>query len=80
VGWKHLQALWERVAQQEYDRIATGLPYEEYLAQVGAYQACVRHLTLVDTIIEKADQINERKRIDAERQPDRSIFFANPYR
>src|SRR4051812_39801847 len=81
-GWKHHQDLLERVAQAEYDRIAGGLPYEEYLAAVGAYQASRRAVDLVDTLIQKAAEHNGRKRDTAEheREHSSSIFFASPYR
>src|SRR4051812_23646223 len=80
--WKHLQGLLERVAQAEYDRIANGLAYDDYLAAMGAYQACRRAVDLVDQLIEKADQHNARQRDTAEhgQQHRDSIFFASPYR
>jgi len=76
----HYQALLERVAQAEYDQLGTGLPYEEYLAQVGAYQASRRAVDLVDTIIEKAERMKEDVRHDTEYRRDhaRSIFFGSP--
>jgi len=79
--WPHLQALLERVAQAEYDRLGTGLPYEEYLAQCGAYQAARRAVDLIDTLIEKADA-NHGRQSDAilhEREHKRSIFFGSPH-
>ena len=69
-----MQGLLERVAQSEYDRLASGLPYEEYLAAVGAYQASRRAVELVDTLIAKAQQIHDRT------DHRNSIFYADPYR
>jgi hypothetical protein len=79
-GWAHYQELLERVAQAEYDRLGTGLPYEEYLAQCGAYQAARRAVDLVDTIIEKAERIQSNGRHESEHGRDhkRSISFASP--
>jgi hypothetical protein len=79
-GWAHYQALLERVAQAEYERLATALPYEEYLAQCGAYQAARRAVDLVDTIIEKAERIETDGRHESESGRDhaRSIFFGSP--
>jgi hypothetical protein len=70
------------VAQSEYDRLATGLPYEEYLAQVGAYQSAARAVDLVDTLIAKADELNGRKRDDTEHKRDHraAITYSSPYR
>lgn len=80
-AWKHLQALWERVAQAEYDKLGAGLAYEDYLAVVGAYQAAKRTLELVDTLIAKADEYNARHRTtdDAERDHRQSIFVSGPF-
>lgn len=79
-GWVHYQALLERVAQAEYDRLGMALPYEEYLAQVGAYQACRRAVDLVDTLIEKAETVHGHKRESDEHRRDhaRSIFYGSP--
>jgi hypothetical protein len=76
----HLQALLERVAQSEYDRLGMGLPYEEYLAQCGAYQAARRAVDLVDTIIEKAERVQDNGRHESESRRDhaKSIFFGSP--
>jgi hypothetical protein len=57
-----------------------GLPYEEYLAQCGAYQASRRAIDLVDTLIEKAEKTDDVRR-DAEfqrRDHAKSIFFGSP--
>jgi hypothetical protein len=79
-GWVHLQTLLERVAQAEYDRLAMALPYEEYLAQCGAYQASRRAVDLVDTLIEKAELAHGHKRDtdDHRRDHAKSIFFGSP--
>lgn len=79
--WKDLQALLERVAQQEYDRLGDGLGYEEYLAQVGAYQASRRAIDLVDLILEKAETNHDRT-ADAERahrDHTRRITYGTPF-
>jgi hypothetical protein len=57
-----------------------GLPYEEYLAQCGAYQAANRAVTLVDTIIEKAERVQTNGRHESEHRRDhaRSIFYGSP--
>lgn len=80
-AWRHHQALLERVAQHEYDRLAQQLPYEEYLAQCGAYQAARKAVDLVDTLIEKADAIHDstRQSDDTKRAHTRSIFFGSPF-
>lgn len=80
-AWEHLQALLERVAQQEYDQLAQGLPHDQYLAQVGAYQCARRYVDLVDTLIEKADEYYGRTRDTTEhdRAHRGAIFYASPY-
>jgi hypothetical protein len=72
--------LLERVAQAEYDKLGTGLPYEEYLAQCGAYQACRRMVDLVDLLIEKAANTHNQRRENDEHGRDhaRSIFYGSP--
>lgn len=79
--WKDLQRLLERVAQSEYDRLASGLPYEDYLAQVGAYQAAARAVDMVDTILSKVKDNDERERntSDAKRDHRNAISYASPY-
>ena len=72
----------ERVAQAEYDALAhsTNPDYEHYLMQLGAYQACARATTLVDTIIEKAERTQDNGRHESEHRRDhaRSIFYGSP--
>ena len=79
-GWVHLQALLERVAQAEYDRLGTGLAYEEYLAQCGAYQACRRMVDLVDDLIETAKRTQTQRTDEYEHRRDhaKSIFYGTP--
>ena len=80
-AWKHLQALLERVAQSEYDRLAGGLAYEDYHAQVGKYHACRGIVELVDTLIEKADAHDARHRTsdEHERAHRTSITVNSPH-
>jgi hypothetical protein len=68
------------VAQSEYDRLAGGLAYEDYHAQVGKYQACRGIVDLVDTLIEKADAHNARERAtdDHARDHSHSITINTP--
>lgn len=78
-AWKHLQHLWERVAQAEYDRLGQGLEYDQYLAAMGAYQAARRTVDLVDTLIEKADAHHARERTTDTSARDHStaIFYGS---
>jgi hypothetical protein len=70
------------VAQSEYDKLGQGLAYDDYLAVQGAYQASVRTLDLVDTLIKKADEIHGRERDDSKLDRDHraAIGYAHPYR
>lgn len=69
------------MAQAEYDRLAQGLPHDEYLAQVGAYQACRRMVDLVDTLIAKAEALDERiDTADRERRDhSKRVTYATPH-
>jgi len=80
--WKDLQNLLERRAQEEYNRLADGLPYEEYLAQVGCYQAYRQVVDLVDTILSHVKDNDERESAAREHARDhtQSVFYASPYK
>jgi hypothetical protein len=77
----HLQNLWERVAQAEYDKLGAGLAYDDYLAVMGAYQACRRNMEIVDTLIAKAQELNERTERDTESRRNQrdALFTSSPY-
>src|SRR4051812_41310055 len=78
-AWHHLEDLLKQVAQYEYDQLGKGLEYEQYLTQVGAYQAARRAVDLVDSLIQQADNINGRRAESEQHERDhsRSIFFGS---
>jgi hypothetical protein len=50
------------VAQSEYDRLAhdSNPDYDRYLMQLGAYQACERATRIVDDILDKVKDDDDR--------------------
>lgn len=75
-NWRHYQALLERVAQAEYDQLATPLGQDRYHFQVGAYQASRRHVDLVDALITKWEEHCARSERDRDTGHDnRSAIF-----
>jgi hypothetical protein len=80
-AWHRLVGLLERVAQAEYDRLGQGLSHDEYLAQVGAYQASRRAVDLVDNLLEKAkdDDDSAKRATESKRDHTRAITFGSPH-
>ena len=66
------------MAQSEYDLLATGLGYEEYHHQVGAYQCARRAVDLVDTLIAKVEDHDRLARPDTSaRDHQRAITYGS---
>lgn len=69
------------MAQAEYDKLAQGLSHDDYLVQVGTYQASRRALDLVDTLLEKARQLDDRAKSAQQHERDhrKLIAYASPH-
>lgn len=67
------------MAQSEYDRLGHGLEYEQYLGACGAYQSARRMVDLVDTLIQKAEEHDDRTRTadTTDRDHRRSITYGS---
>jgi len=76
-AWKHYSALLERVAQAEYERLAGGLPFEQYQFQCGAFAASRRNFDLVDALITKLEEYAKRSERDADAARDNrdALFY-----
>lgn len=69
------------VCEQELVQIVRGLPHDQYLVACGRFQTIELFQTLIDTIDQKASELDEHRRPPDPTDTDRSLltFWGSPY-